>query len=156
MLKAAPRITTASRPPQPRSWRRPRGKRLSATLKMGDPLPFPGWLRLPVEAEVHSVFGRPELFENVLTLEGLSFVLPEALPVALPPEVRLFYAVLPGAEFFPLLLVGEGLFWRFDHLLGGREKWGLHLASFWRGRWFWELGPGQGPLDHSQPTAKGI
>lgn len=82
-------------------------------LAMSGTYPFD----LPGEAPVYRVSGEPEAISEHLVLEGLVFRLPEALPFALPREVALFYTVLPHGELFPLLLVGEGIFLRFDHRL---------------------------------------
>lgn len=67
---------------------------------------------------VSSVIDRVAVDGNALSVGGLTLALPDGatLPSALPETIRVFYA---NAEDQPvaLLLVGEGLFVRFDHLI---------------------------------------
>jgi len=63
--------------------------------------------------------GEPTLRRILLTLSvaGISAELPNSvtLPEVLPVEIRLYYANVDGV-LAPLLIVGEGVFVRFDHL----------------------------------------
>lgn len=73
-------------------------------------------LPLPAEGEVLTVAGEARLSAERLEIAGMAFLLPTTLPNLSLAEARLFYALLPGGEARPLLLVAEGLFWRLDHL----------------------------------------
>lgn len=74
----------------------------------------------PFEAtgDILSVVGTPVLADDVLTVGSVSVVLPVdvELPQSLPNSVRLFTLQTSGGVS-ALLLVGEGFFVRFDHLL---------------------------------------
>ncbi len=74
----------------------------------------------PLEATntVVSDTGTPTLHEGMLTVGNLSVMLPQdvQLPDSLPLTVRL-YALGSTGDAAPLLLVGEDLFFRFDHLI---------------------------------------
>lgn len=67
---------------------------------------------------VLSLTGTATVKDSVLSLSGKSFTLPTVPPTlvgrALP--VQLYYVIKDGKPF-PVLLVGEGLFWRYDPLL---------------------------------------
>jgi len=73
-------------------------------------------LPLPSEGEVLTVAGEARLSAERLEIGGMTFLLPTTLPNLSLAEARLFYALLPGGEVRPLLLVAEGVFWRLDHL----------------------------------------
>lgn len=73
-------------------------------------------LPLPAEGEVLAVAGEARVSAEQLEIAGMAFPLPGGFPGLVLPEARLFCALLPGGEVRPLLLVAEGLFWRFDHL----------------------------------------
>lgn len=65
-----------------------------------------------------AVFGEASVHDGVLSLEGMDFTLP-SLPSSLREQsilLRVFYVVQEGKPF-PILIVGEGIFWRYDHLL---------------------------------------
>ena len=71
-----------------------------------------------VPESVESALGAVTVDKGALTVAGQALALPEGavLPDTLPETVRVFYAA--DAEVpIALLLVGEGLFLRFDHLL---------------------------------------
>lgn len=73
----------------------------------------------PLEAteNVISDTGTPAVLEGTLTVGSLTVTLPQdvQLPDSLPLTVRL-YAVDSRGDTAPLLLVGEDMFFRFDHL----------------------------------------
>jgi len=73
---------------------------------------------LPEGYAVASVAGTATVKDGVLNLDGRTFALPSVPPGIAGPTaaVRLFYTTKDGKPF-PLLLVGEGLFWRYDPLL---------------------------------------
>ena len=66
----------------------------------------------------HSIMGAPTLEENTLSISSVSVVIPSgtALPEELPETLRLFTTQRDGATI-ALLLVGDGLFLRFDQHL---------------------------------------
>ncbi len=68
---------------------------------------------------VDSVVGRVTGEDGILEVGGATLVLPQgaSLPDELPQTVRVFYAEDAG-ESVALLVVGDGLFLRFDHLIG--------------------------------------
>lgn len=72
----------------------------------------------PGEYTVSSVVGDAVVSGDVLSVGGISLTLPNVPPalVGSTLPVRLFYVTLDGQPF-PLLIVSEGLFWRYDHLL---------------------------------------
>ena len=74
----------------------------------------------PFEAsgDVVSVLASAAVSDGSLEVAGLALTLPDGavLPNDLPESVRVFYAEIEGRSV-PLLLVGEGLFVRFDHLI---------------------------------------
>jgi hypothetical protein len=82
-----------------------------ATARAGE-YPF----TTPVGTFVTSVVGPPKAGDGWIEVGEAHFEVPEAieLPKSLPEEVRLFYE--SSEESGVLLLVGEGLFVRFDHL----------------------------------------
>ncbi|MBC7170491.1 hypothetical protein H5T54_06160 [Candidatus Bipolaricaulota bacterium] len=73
---------------------------------------------IPPGYTLASVAGDAGVSGDVLSVGGDSFALPSVPPalVGRTLPVRLFY-VTRGGEPFPLLIVGEGLFWRYDPLL---------------------------------------
>jgi len=75
----------------------------------------------PFEApeSVESVLGVATVVEEELTVADQTLTLPEGavLPEVLPETVRVFFQQEDGRPI-TLLLVGEGLFLRFDHLRG--------------------------------------
>ena len=74
----------------------------------------------PFEAssDVSSVLASAAVSDSSIEVDGLALMLPDGavLPKDLPESVRVFYAEIEGRSV-PLLLVGEGLFVRFDHLI---------------------------------------
>ncbi len=65
-----------------------------------------------------SVVGDASVNGDVLSVGGVSLALP-SVPPALAGRtvsVRLFYVTRDGKPL-PLLIVGEGIFWRYDALL---------------------------------------
>jgi len=68
---------------------------------------------------VDSVLDAVAVSDETLSVGGLTLALPAGaeLPNAFPETVRVFFAAGEG-EPIALLLVGEGLFVRFDHLIG--------------------------------------
>jgi len=77
-----------------------------------------GTFPLELEIQAASVVGAPSVDDATLTIEGKSFDIPDgvALPETLPDDVRLYYGAVDGRDVL-LLLVGDGLFLRFDHLI---------------------------------------
>ncbi|QAA75881.1 MAG: hypothetical protein BIP78_0113 [Candidatus Bipolaricaulis sibiricus] len=76
----------------------------------------------PVGYTLASVVGDASLNGDVLSVGGVSLALP-TVPQMLAGRtvsVRLFYVMRDGKPF-PLLIVGEGLFWRYDALLSADE-----------------------------------
>jgi len=71
----------------------------------------------PADFTVASVLGSPLRDGEELRVGDTAVLLPDGVGEAdrLPAEVRLFTAA-SGGDLFPLLLVGDGLFLRFDHL----------------------------------------
>ena len=69
-------------------------------------------------ADVVSVLASAGVSDGSLEVDGLALTLPDGavLPNDLPESVRVFYAEIEGRSV-ALLLVGEGLFVRFDHLI---------------------------------------
>jgi len=70
-------------------------------------------------ANVENVLDTVAVSDGTLAVGGLTFALSDgiALPSELPETVRIFY-MNAASEPVALLLVGEGLFVRFDHLVG--------------------------------------
>lgn len=68
--------------------------------------------------DVRNAIGSPVLEDGVLVVGEISAVLPPSLqlPETLPNTVRLF-ALYSAGEAWPLLLVGEDVFFRFDQFL---------------------------------------
>ena len=68
---------------------------------------------------VDSVLDAVAVSDETLSVGGLTLALPAGaeLPSAFPETVRVFFAASEG-EPIALLLVGEGLFVRFEHLIG--------------------------------------
>ena len=68
--------------------------------------------------DVGSVLGVVTVGDGLLEVAGQTLALPEGtvLPDGLPESVRVFYAEISGQPV-ALLLVGDGLFVRFDHLI---------------------------------------
>jgi len=69
--------------------------------------------------DVVSVLGEATVGEGTLGVDDQLISLPQgaSLPEALPEALRVFYSDVDGSPTV-LLLVGDGLFLRFDHLLG--------------------------------------
>jgi hypothetical protein len=69
--------------------------------------------------EVLFAVGVPVLADAVLTVDGRSMTLPEVPPMlaALTTTAAVFYTT-SGDALLPLLIVGQDLFWRYDHFLG--------------------------------------
>lgn len=68
--------------------------------------------------DIRSSLGSPSIENGVLIVGDLTVSLPSTLqlPEPLPDSVRLF-ALYSAGEALPLLLVGENVFFRFDHLI---------------------------------------
>jgi len=71
---------------------------------------------LPDGATAQSVVGIPAIEETRLLIEDRSFELPNMPPLARETSTIRIFFVDQDAEMLPLLIVGEGLFWRYDHL----------------------------------------
>lgn len=71
-----------------------------------------------VSGDITSAVGAPVIEDRTLTVDGLTVTLAEGivLPESLPDSVRL-YALRTDNAISALLLVGDGLLIRFDHLL---------------------------------------
>jgi len=69
--------------------------------------------------DTNSVLDSAIVNDGTMAVGGLTLALPDgaALPSRLPETVRVFYSDVTG-EPIALLLLGEGLFVRFDHLAG--------------------------------------
>ena len=67
---------------------------------------------------VNSVVGQPIFGGSTLTIGDVTVGVPEGIgiPESLPASVRLYTTVLDGG-IAPVLLLGDGIFLRFDHLL---------------------------------------
>jgi len=64
-----------------------------------------------------SVVGQPSVGAGILSVAGISADLPEGASLPeLPEEIRLYYTEVDG-NHVPLLIVGDGLLVRFDHLV---------------------------------------
>lgn len=72
----------------------------------------------PAGYTVLSVAGEATIKGTTLTVGTISLTLPTTPPTLLRQTlpVRLYYVTKDG-KLFPLLIVGEGLFWRYDPLL---------------------------------------
>jgi len=81
-------------------------------------LAWSGTYPFEVSGTVTSVVGQPAVDDSQLSVAGLTVNIPEGieLPEDLPASVRLFTETT-DAGFSAVLLVGDGLFLRFDHLL---------------------------------------
>jgi|GEM_PF-673768 len=68
--------------------------------------------------DVREAYGAPIVHDGTLAVGALSILLPTnmQLPDPLPESVRL-YALYDSGSVFPLLLVGDDVFYRFDHLI---------------------------------------
>ena len=75
---------------------------------------------LPVSRSIESVTGTGQFDHGVLQVQGLTFALPTSMPALENSTVeglRVYY-VEQSDRLVPLLVVGDELFLRYDHLLG--------------------------------------